>query len=47
MMDVSGQLHAFAPLCLEKDPPEPTQWETGWAPNPVWTWWWRNRIGFW
>jgi hypothetical protein len=37
MRDVSGQLHAPAVLPLEKEPPLPVVLETGWVPEPVWT----------
>jgi hypothetical protein len=36
-MEVSGQLHAPAALHPRKQPPEPIEQETGWAPEPVWT----------
>jgi hypothetical protein len=34
-MEVSGQLHAPAALPLEKEPPVPTEYEAGWAPDAV------------
>jgi len=38
-MEVSGQLHAPAALPLGKEPLVPTEYEAGWDPEPVWTWW--------
>jgi hypothetical protein len=40
---VSGQLHAQATLSPEKQPPVPMGYEAGWAPEPVWTTWRREK----
>jgi len=40
-MEVSGHLHAPATLTPRKSPLVPTGQEAGWAPELVWTWWWR------
>jgi len=37
-MEVSGQLHAPTALPPGKEPLVPIGCETGWAPEPVWTW---------
>jgi len=34
---VSGQIHAMTTLLLNKNLPEPTEKEAGWAPEPIWT----------
>jgi hypothetical protein len=36
-MEVSDKLHAPAALPPEKEPSVPTVYETGLAPEPVWT----------
>jgi hypothetical protein len=33
---VLAQLHSLATLHLGRESPEPTQYETGWTPAPVW-----------
>jgi hypothetical protein len=38
-MEVSGQPHAPAAL-----PPVPIREEAEWAPEPVWTRWWREKF---
>jgi hypothetical protein len=38
-MEVSGQLQAPAALPPGKEP-----LEAGWAPEPVWTQWWREKF---
>jgi hypothetical protein len=43
-MDVSGQLHAPAALPPGKEPLVPTELEAGWAPEPFWTRWWREKF---
>jgi len=43
-MDVSGQLHAMAVLYPKQRPPVPIWQEAAWAPDPVWTQWWRRGI---
>jgi hypothetical protein len=43
-MELSGQLHAPAALPPGKDPLVPTGKETSWAPEPVWTWWWKDKF---
>jgi hypothetical protein len=35
---MSYKLHALAALPPGTEPPAPIQQETGWAPEPVWTW---------
>jgi hypothetical protein len=42
-MEVSGQLHASADLPPGKEPPVPIRYETGWAPDQVWTTWRREN----
>jgi hypothetical protein len=42
-MEVSGQLHVPAALPLGKEPTVPTGQEAGWAPEPVWTLWRREK----
>jgi len=41
---MSGQLHAPAALLLGKEPPVPTCYGAGWAPEPVWTRWRREKF---
>jgi hypothetical protein len=41
-MEVSGHLHALADLLPWKELPVPIE-ETGWAPQPVWTLWRREK----
>jgi hypothetical protein len=36
---VSGQLHVQPVLAPGQKTPVPTEYETGWAPEPVWTLW--------
>jgi hypothetical protein len=43
-MEVSGQLHAQATLFPVKEPPVPIGQEAGWAPEPVWTRWRREKF---
>jgi hypothetical protein len=43
-MEVSGQLQAPAALPPGKEPPVPFGEEAGWAPEPVWTQWWREKF---
>jgi hypothetical protein len=40
---VTGQLHAPAALPPGKEPPVPILWEAGWAPEPVWTLWRKQK----
>jgi hypothetical protein len=42
-MEVSGQLHAPAALTPGQEPPAPNVYEAGWAPEPVWTLWRREK----
>jgi hypothetical protein len=42
-MEVSGQLHAPATLLQGKESLIPIGQGTGWSPEPVWTWWRRER----
>jgi hypothetical protein len=39
----SGKLHALAALFPGKKPLVPIGWENGWAPEWVWTRWWREN----
>jgi hypothetical protein len=44
-MEVSGQLHAPAPLPPGKEPLVPIEQEAGWAASkPFWTRWWREKF---
>jgi len=43
-MEVSDQLHAPTALPRGKEPPVPIKYEAGWAPEPVWTRWWREKF---
>jgi len=43
-MKVSGQFHAPAALPPEKEPLVPIGCEAGWAAEPVWTRWWREKF---
>jgi hypothetical protein len=43
-MEVSGQLHAPAALPPGKELLVPIGEEAGWAPEPFWTWWWREKF---
>jgi hypothetical protein len=43
-MEVNGQLHAPAALPAGKEPLVPIGQEAGWAPEPVWTRWWREKF---
>jgi len=42
-MEVSGQLHAPAALLSGKKPPVPIEQEAGWAPQPAWKRWRREK----
>jgi hypothetical protein len=42
-MEMSGRLHAQAPLLLAKESPVPTGWEARWATEPVWMLWTREK----
>jgi len=41
-MEVNGQLHSPAALLAERTPVH-IGWESGWAPEPVWTRWRRKE----
>jgi hypothetical protein len=43
-MEVSGQLHALAILPPGKEPLVPIGQEAGWAPDPVWMWYQREKF---
>jgi hypothetical protein len=43
-MEVSGQLHAPAALPPGKETLVPTGQEAGWAPEPFWTRWCRDKF---
>jgi hypothetical protein len=43
-MEVSRQLHSSAALPPGKEPLLSSGNEAGWAPEPVWTWFWRKKI---
>jgi hypothetical protein len=43
-MELSGQLHDPAALLPDKEPPVSTRQEAGWAPEPVWTQWRREKF---
>jgi hypothetical protein len=43
-MEVSGHLHAPASLPPRKEPLVPIGKEAGWAPEPFWTRWWREKF---
>jgi hypothetical protein len=43
-MEMSGQLHAPAALPLGKEPLVPIGQEAGWAPEPFWTRWFREKF---
>jgi hypothetical protein len=43
-MEVSGQLHAPAALPPGKNSLVPIGQEAGWAPEPFWTRWWREKF---
>jgi len=45
-MKVSGQLHAPATISLGNEPPAPRGLEVGWAPEPVWMQWQRQKISY-
>ena len=39
-MDMTGgQFHSLAAFPPAHEPSVPTEWEAGWAPEPVWTLW--------
>jgi len=42
-MEVSGQPHAPATILPGKEPLVPIG-QTGWAPQPAWTRWWRQKF---
>jgi hypothetical protein len=42
-MELSGQLHASAALLQAKEFPLPIGQEAGWAPEPVWTMWRKEK----
>jgi hypothetical protein len=42
-MEASGQLHAHAALPPRKESRVPSGQEAGWAPDPVWTLWSREK----
>jgi len=42
-MEVSGQLHAPAALPSGKEPVATIGYESVWAPEPFWTWWWKEK----
>jgi hypothetical protein len=46
-MEVGGQLHAPATFLPRTEPLVPTEYETGWAPVPVWTSWDREKFPTW
>jgi hypothetical protein len=41
---MSGQLHAPAALPPGKEHLVPIGYGAGWAPEPVWTLWWREKF---
>jgi len=43
-MDVSGQFHDPAALPSKKQSLVPLGYEAGWAPEPVWTRWRREKL---
>jgi hypothetical protein len=43
-MEVSGQLHAPAALPPGKEPLVPIRYEAGWAPEPFWTRWFKEKF---
>jgi hypothetical protein len=43
-MEVSGQLHAPAAFPPGKEPLVPSGEEAGWAPEPFWTRWFREKF---
>jgi hypothetical protein len=43
-MEVSGQLNAPAALLPGKQPLVPIGYYARWAPEPVWTRWWREKF---
>jgi len=43
-MEVNGQPHATAALPPGKEPPVPIGYEAGWALEPVWTRWRREKF---
>jgi hypothetical protein len=43
-MEVSGQLHSPAALPPGKEPLVPIGYEAGWAPEPFWTRWRREKF---
>jgi hypothetical protein len=42
-MEVSGELHALAALSPGKEPLITFGYEAGWAPEPAWTLWSREK----
>jgi hypothetical protein len=43
-MEMSGQLHTLATLYPGKEPLVPIGYEAGWAPEPFWMRWWREKF---
>jgi hypothetical protein len=43
-MEMNCQLHAPSALPLGKKSLVPIEQESGWAPEPVWTRWWREKV---
>jgi len=43
-MQDNVQVHASDALPPGKEPPVAIEWEVGWAPEPVWTRWRREKI---
>jgi hypothetical protein len=43
-MEVSGQLHALAASTPGVKPPVLIEYEAGWAPEPIWTLWEREKF---
>jgi hypothetical protein len=42
--DMSGQLHVPAALPPKKELLVPIEYEAGWASEPFWTRWWREKF---
>jgi len=42
-MEMSSQLHAVAPLLLEREPLVPISYEDGWAPEQSWSGHWKRE----
>jgi hypothetical protein len=43
-MEVRGQLYVSVALTLAKETQVTTGYEAGWAPEPVWTLWWKKKF---